>query len=318
MAIAWSERRIVDDVFNGEGTAAVLEGCYQVFVACGMEPAAIEGGWIFGMESKQGYLARVRLRLDEETYLRPAVTFQMCSWDQTREGPIHPLLTGTGRLYRVMACECQFFIACEGVSTEAQDGVHAHSVAGGIPFVPRSEQQDPGACSVESDDVTTELWWSCGNGEAGAQNFRSSLLCSGASVWCGNRNEELLAPETSFGQGASSLRLLATRHAANGNPPRSLRLNGALLALDPLIGWGTPEGDPARVRGQLYNAIFGSNDRPLDEEIETAEEVNGVSQTVSWVNYCHDSQSGSPQTYHGALYLAVGKPVPDLFGNYAY
>jgi hypothetical protein len=197
---------------------------------------------------------------------------------------------------------CQLFISLPGYTNDTHAGLMAHAVAGGVPYVPVIVSPDE--CAAERVHETTEAWWSAG----GSFRYAWDIAWSDSSA-CYNGNLT-----TEYG---GQLFLCAQQSPASdysGVIGQQVQwCNGDPLYFDPLLAWDH------KVRAQLWDALRGSKDAPLDDELET-EEAPG--QFYSWRNWMHHKDINAPDTfisaytYHSALYLLQQTPSPAV--NIAY
>jgi hypothetical protein len=312
MGLAASEGVIVySEQIRGDTKTHLIDDLRDAGELAGWGSQAITGGFKFTLLSKQDLSCKLKIWDDGDSN---QIKLQFLSFDESRQGYRHKLRTGGGRIYLAHVNRCQLFAARLGV--ELFDGVEA--VQGGIPFVPELTNQ----CSVSlAGFQPAEAWWSCGDTDPGTdpQNFRRSHL-SGAA-WSACYNADLMNTESNTTGGYAEmarLQIAGVNLAVNvgffGGPVQLTQFsNGRPLYLDPLILWGSghAHNSVARHRGQLYDAMMPSLDRPLDYK----ETICGA----DWTNYMHGPTHNQTGTKFGCLYLLTGiTPTPATRGPYVY
>jgi hypothetical protein len=321
LGIAFSNAPIIDDLITGTSAAGFVAALDALLVSAGWDRiATLADGFKYRITSPQGLIARVTV---EESGFAGFVNVHMLDDTEAITSQLFDLFCTTGREYRVTAGVCQMFLALPGVSDDQHASQHYHSLACGIPYIAEGELGEilTDECAVHTNsDETTEAWWIEGNGAGGVDNFRYSLICR---KWSACRNGSLV--ESSNFNTAARLRIFPLRHPYgpfNPSAQKTQWCNGEPLFIDPCIGWGDTAGNPARVRGQVYDAMLASYDHALDAELETSEPAGETFASVFWRNYTHFKGSmtaGEPHSYHGSLYLRTGGPGGDPEpSNYAY
>lgn len=320
MGIAFSDAPIVfrGDI-NGGGSASLLAGIDEALNAVGWTSEAIAGGKKYSFTSKQGLKAKCKIAdIGYQSGSDRGITIQFLSEDESQEGYRHPLLYKTGRVYEVTAGRSQMFIAATGFSSDSPEGpggAFGHAVCGGVPFVPNCLDEE------HKQQLVTDCWWSSGteNNFFGAQGFRVGWNTPFSSAWDGCVN---LVREGGVNLPLETvLRLGVVSHPYQdylGLPAnqKTQRIDGSPLFFEPMLIWGSPI---AKLRAQIWDALLGSKDAPLDDEITTQEfdPVTGqLYGTFTWRNWMHDKASGAPASYYSALYLLKGSPIVE--SNYAY
>ena len=332
MGIAFSERLIKGQHIEADGAEEFIENLDLLLRAVNWTPieALEDGGYKYQLESRQELTCRCIVQPDPANP-SSVVIVQFLSDDELVEGRIHRLQMGTGRVLFAIAGHCQLFISLPDYSNDADSYGYGHSVAGGIPYVDPAElgEEVSESCAVTGNsDITTELWWSCGDGGAlgsGNDNFRFSLVCS-PSAFSGVRNGVACHPPL-IGAG-DALRIFPLRHpTAISNPwgQYTAWVDDSPIWIDPLIGWSNRDGQ-ARVRGQLWDAMLASRDMPLDDEIYTTEaDVASTTGRGLWRNYTHYKgvdtpipTDAEPYSYNGSLYLLYRLTQDGIESNYCY
>ena len=97
--------------------------------------------------------------------------------------------------------------------------------------------------------------------------------------------------------------------------------------MEPFLIWGETEGSIGRLRGQIWDAMLATKDRPLEHEITTQEyaPITGIPYgDFKWRNWMH-YQSGdigaARGSYYSGLYLLksiTGQGGGGDQSNYAY
>lgn len=309
MGIAFSNTTVIPArALDGTSAATLKADIHTLLTDAGWTPATVTGGHTYECTSPQTDLttpltAKCRA-IDGEnlggTYLSVYLRFE--SSDNLRQGRQFALRVGVGRTYEAWVNACQLFISLPGYTSDAHSGIMQHAFAGGVPYVPVIV--GPDECAAERVHETTEAWWSAG------VSFRYAWdIAWGDSSACYNGTLT-----TDYG---SQLFLCAQQSPASdfsGVVGQQVQwCDGTPLYFDPLLAWDH------KVRAQLWDAIRGSKDAPLDDEIET-EEAPGAFYT--WRNWMHHKDINAPTTsisaysYHSSLYLLQATPSAAV--NVAY
>lgn len=318
MGIAPSEGVIVwTEALRGDSQAHFIEDFHAATIQGGWGSEAIFGGFMYTLASKQNLGCKMKLTALPDLG-STVMALQFLSLDETKVGYQHLVRVLPGRLFQLHLNRCQMFLSVAGMSEAGSFDFTA--VQGGIPFVPRDAL---GTCGVDvGPTLTTEAWWSNGDTlSSNRNNFRNSHLGGGA--WSACHNRDLMNTATSGAVGGYTplgfLRLIPVTLAVStdfyfGTVPRTVRASGATMYFDPLIQWGSGavHDSLAYFRGQIYDAIQPSIDKPLDFKESRC--------GADWVNYMHDEFIGGHQrTRHGCLYLMRGvTPAPAKRGPYVY
>lgn len=302
---------------RGDTRANLLAGMHTLLSSAGWGSTTITGGYQYQLQSPQGLLARCNV-WDPGSGDKIKVKF--LSEDLLREGPEHQLVVKANRYYRMHAGVCQLFQCVAGVSnSEAFD---LTSLSGGIPFVPELDLPDSLSspfCPFEPD-APTECWWSCGDLGSGSSNFRNSR--NGGPAWSACFNGELFSTAIGGIPDVSALRLVPITISVNVDhffgivpetehyPPGSQNpLFGA-----PWIAFGTPSINTGRVRGILWNSMYCSMARILEDEISRYD--------LTWVNYIYDDNVNLKRSKHISLFLlksgSIDPNAPASRGYYVY
>jgi len=326
--IVFSEGPIAEELIAADDNETFVGEVAAVLASVGWEViGAVGSGLKLEATSPQGLKARCTLTYANNGIGRPVAKLTMMSADESVIAtPCHVLMFAD-QSYRVWANQCQMFVSLPGYADNIYDSSYDTNFACGIPHVFATElgaEVVEGECGImdNAEIVTEELWWTCGGGGVSGTapaTFRWSLTCdrsTGKASW----NHTLLG---GFGN-AHTLRIFPTRHGAvaSGRPSRDYTrwADGEPIFLDPYVGWGDSAGNPAKFRGQLYDAFLASFDQPLDD-IRTTEEpaAGGGTMAVQWRNYTHsqaDMTYSERGSYNGSLYLR--RPGGEVICNYAY
>lgn len=318
--IAFSHSALTVATVNGTNITNLLYGLDIVLQSVGMARVSVTGGFKYTLTSRQGFSACCWIRdLGASQFGMACLSVQFGSVDGSLMGRTHLLGVSAQRAhYDVIASGPQFFIALRGytdqmLTGEGAFGTRAYSVAGGIPYVP------VGTCGEPIEEIT-QVWWSSGSGNG--ESFRSSWRHDDTANWSACYNGEV------FNVGAAAAARL--RLSPVGQPAWDLFYSKqqtqwhdeSPLYFEPLLAWGYPS---ARVRAQIYDAMWASKDQPLDHSLVTQERNpdtgTAYPESFSWRNWSHstgDMSWGSPGTYYGCLYLLTVAPTSFLESNYAY
>lgn len=341
MGIAFSQLPIVDTLVDGSTSALLRSGLHTAVTAAGwVETAAVTNGKRYRLTSSQGL--QCKCLIQDQGVIHGSgfgfINVQFMSEDETRLG-VGMALFIAPRSYRVVAGHCQLFVSLPGYSDDTDNGgatpYYGQSLAGGIPYIAKDQLgiAMTGECGRLVDaELTTESWWSAsatladastiGLGNLGFGNypcFRWGFQTSVAWSACHNADVVNWAKV----QPPSYVRLLPLAHVdfdrtLEVSLKPSIWRNGDPLYIDPFVAWGTSTRAPARLRGQLWDAMICTTDQPLDAALATVED----GQAASWRNYTHYKGSmayGSPGSYHMSLYLLTGTPAGgDTESNYVY
>jgi len=323
MGIAFTQADIVTGTIRGDSSANLPADIAATLVAAGWSRVrSVTNGYVYQTESPQSIGVRVLVQDQGNAYLgKSYIRIQFMNLAEDAPGYAHQLIFGAGREFLMTAGICQFFIAPAGICTEAYLGASGHTVAGGIPFIPENLF---GECGAEAPDFgVTGNWWSCGSGLDGvSRNFRNGYVCAGA--WSGSLNS-LVAMTLGGGdyRRFSCLRLFPLTSTEDVDsswytPMFVRRLDDSPLLIDPLIGWENPYMlyAPARVFGQIWDALLVTEPRDLESEFTTEEEGN----TVTWSCWSDGPEQWGDFTHFCSLHLIKGIAGPPGGGlrNYAY
>ncbi len=331
MAVAYSNRPIVTATIDGSTMGSLLSGLDASLVAAGWTSTAVAGGAEYTLTSPQssgaGNLqAKCRITNSGDTDLAASCArVQFLSLDGARLGRAHTIAVWPGRSYELIAGQCQMFLSLPGYAsnTPGPGGAYSHCVCGGIPHL----RKDCSADAPPADAV--EAWWSSGidNVTSGDTTcFRNSWYHTRAR-WSGCYNGDLA---TGGGQ-ANMLALRAVAHADYDlsfyrSYQKTQWMDQTAIFFDPLLLWGTgvdPANGLAKVRGQVWDAVLGSKDAPLGDEIVTDEVDPSTGAALgrfhwrNWMHYEGDMSFGAPFSYFASLYLLVSVEAQSD-GNYAY
>lgn len=323
MAVAYSNRPIIVAAINGENSATMRSDLDAALRAAGWVSEAIDDGHEYTLTSPQstedGQLqAKCRIRdLGATDSSANCITVQFLSYDGARLGKEHTLAYATGRSYEIIAGVCQMFVALpdHGSTSPGPDSAYSTCVAGGVPFI-RQE------CDADAPVDVMEAWWSSGDGVVAFPppvSFRSAWYHGDETNWSACFEGDLIVAPGGGTGAANRLGLRAIAHPAFDFPiyqsyQKTQWMDETPLYCDPLILWGSgvnPSSGLARVRGQLWDAVLGSKDAPLNDEITSVETVGGGPVSLTWRNWMHyegDMGFGSPFTYYASLYLLVTPP----------
>lgn len=326
--IVFSDGQIVEELFDGSNKTTCVEELADILAAAGWNNlGAITGGYKFELTSRQGLQARCTLVASDFGAGEHGAALTMMSADESAVGATFRLKCAPDQTFKAIANECQLFAWLPGYSDDAFNTNYNHNYACGIPFVFPSElEEEPtaGECGIidNAEIVTRDLWWACGGSGTAFQpaTFRWSLTTSkftSTASW----NYGVIG-----GTGAAqSVRIFPTRHARSTlgvSVDYTRWANGDPIYLDPLIGWGDAAGNPAKFRGQIYDAFLASYDQPLEDTLTTGEpnEEGGLT-SVNWLNYTHSNLMSGASTneygsYNGSLYLR--RPGLRSLNNIAY
>lgn len=325
MGIAYSGTDIVWTAFDGSTKELFVANFHAAALQANWGWSEIADGYEYLLTSPQAGMQPVRLKLWKEPtpYNANRVCFQMLSQDGARVASIYPIRCDGE--YKLHANACQFFLARTGVTLGAGwDGIFGYymgmwAICGGIPYVPTlAEGALPGGGEISWVDHApqepNEAWWCC-------QEFRWSWHCTGFDAcWNGDHRHQIdkytpysfqyITPGRGFLHLPVVTPVLVYNHAKavwwddhEGDEP---------LYLDPLIAWGqnTATADNI-IRGQLWDAVIVSVDRPLDHEMSFED--------LDWVNYMHwEGYLPYSLSYYSSLYLLKGIPAGAMRGHYAY
>jgi hypothetical protein len=313
MGIAASEGVIVwNPATRGESKANLIADIHAAASQAGWGSETIAGGYKYTLASKQSLGCKAKIWDEVFDGFADRINLQFMSLDETLVGGRYQLAVRPARLFQLHVNRCQIFVSVAGVSNSASSDVT--SLQGGIPFIPESEL---GECGVDiGPTLTTEAWWSSGDAASGADNFRNSRR---TASWSACHNGNLMNTSAASYSELARLRLVPVTLAVNTDfffsTVQQTRHLGSdePLYLDPLIQWGSGAvfDSVALVRGQLYDAMMPSIDKPLDFEVSRCE--------VDWINYMHDDNLTLNRSKYGSLYLMKGvTPAAARRGNYVY
>ncbi len=311
MGVAYSNTPIIRTTFDGSTPVNFLAGFRAVAEASGWGIASITDGYEFTLQSPQGGLAPVKLRVWASFYpwMPNRVICRMVSSDGLRAGRdrwINASATWTDPgTFEIHANGCQFFVARAGLSDD--------TVSGGIPRVADlSDAQLFDAREMTWDDQpviedVTEAWWCAGPGGWNA-TLRWSPYDPDKFDACWNG--VLISPDYTLGS-LSSLLLPPVVPVTGRYRFPATWWNDEPLYLDPLLAWPPQPGQPSRIFAQLWDAVQCSVRRPLGDEIE----FDGL----DWVNWMYASDVARwPDCFYASLYLLKGAPPGRSRGSYAY
>jgi hypothetical protein len=318
--IAFSQSPVTVATVDGTSIASLRSGLDTILQSVGWTRVSVTGGFRYTLTSRQEFSASCWIRdLGDDLLGLPCLTIQFGSEDGSIMG--RPHLLGISPLrthYDVIASGPQFFVALRGYTNQVVDGeqtfdVRATSVCGGIPYVPID------TCGEPIEEIT-DVWWSSGAGNG--ESFRSGWRHDDTADWSACYNGEV------FASGAPQEARLRLSPVAQPDwdlfysRQQTQWMDETPLYFEPLIAWGFPS---ARVRAQIYDAMWASKDVPLDSALVTFERNpdTGLSYAESflwrsWSHYFGDMSHGAPGTYYGCLYLLTVAPTSFLESNYAY
>jgi hypothetical protein len=318
MPIAFSRSRIIVTTAPGTSIALLRSGLNTALTDAGWVGSSVTGGFKYVITTRQGLQAACWIRdLGTAPLGVSCLSVHFGSVDGSVMGKEHLLPCNSLReTYQIIANECQMFVALEdtyatGPALETGfGGLPYYAVCGGVPYVPFDVELSE--CGAEPD--VTEAWWASGS----PHGFRSEYQHPDgeySSCWNG---------EAQAGGGAleSRLRLAPLAHpeydfAYDARDPQLTQwADGSPVFTDPLLLWGSPV---ALVRGQIWDAMLGSQRAALDAAITTNETDpdTGVEYAgeFHWRNYLY---SPGMESYYSALYLLT-QPADDfILSNYAY
>ena len=329
MSIAFSHGPLCYQLIDGSTSPDLRAGLDIALAAAGWARVrSVTNGYVYGSLSPQGLPSKLLVQDQDRHYLgKGYINLQWMSGDEARAGYAHELIYASGRSYQAVANRCQLFVSLPGISDQkAPDGGYAHTVAGGTLFIPDNPLAE---CFAEgSEEGAWEAWWSCGSGLGPFdvfENFRTGYRPQ--RRWSASFNGDLMVEDQKDlppYEPANRLRLIpiGVPRPDWGILPsnsRSVLFDEEPLWLDPLVAWGTgaQRDGIARIRGQIWDAMLASCDRPLDSEVVTLED----GQEMRWINFSHstgDMQRGAPGTYYGSLHLLKSGPGVAGLANYAY
>lgn len=227
---------------------------------------------------------------------RPQVKF--------RFGVAHPgriwALADEGRVYQMVANQCQLFLSSPGVLYDFRGSV----VCGGVPF-------------VFPNFTPAEWWWACGDfmGDLGgfaASSFRYSLLTNAfrspglfaapreayfPSNYCTGGGRGCLYLETFTGAGELDYQ---------GTRANTIYLDGSPIYIPALLAWGATNESVPGIRAIIWDAMVGTGPAQMDATMT----YDGS----TWINFTHEQ-------YFGSLYLLMNPgtpPSPVASGTYTY
>ncbi len=330
MGVAYSD---VPPIFapniDGETAAALQAGIHAAMTAAGIDSESTEDGYLYELRSDQNIACRVLIEDAGVVGGKGQLTVQFRSVDGERLGVEHPIIYDTDRIYEMQLSRTQLFLALTGYSSdEAPNGKWGLAVCGGVPYIPDL----PLLCleePVQEQEEITEAWWSSGSDNnvlADGYGFRVSWKNKWKwdGCWQGQRVGGYASPEPSILRLAVLARPLPDW--AGLSAQQTQYVNGDPLYIEPFVVWGETEGAIGRLRGQIWDAILATKDRPLEHEIVT-EEFDPVTALKygnftwrNWMHYQGDMSHGAKGSYYSGLYLL--KSITGQAGggesNYAY
>lgn len=314
-----------DQTLDGSTSANLLVDLDVAVLAAGWTgKTAVPGGFRYALTSPQGLTCHCRIT--DSIFASNRVDVQFSDTADVAFGSLNRILTSAGRVYQIHANPCQIFLAEVGVTK-----TNGRSMSGGIPFVP----EDVGDCHDDvSPTLTTEAWWSIGSSSSGDgvdfrcfhfsdvtwSTFINGTLQRGAPGgdpfpnigYTDQDRLRLSVPALAVNIESFFGLVQRTRHYGGGELPT----NDRPLYVEPFLVW------TSKIRGEIYDALMPTLDRPLDYLDILYDTVLGSFQFINWM---HDSQREHPSdnygTRFGCLYLLTSDSVGDtvtLKGGYVY
>jgi hypothetical protein len=314
----------------GGNAQSLLAQIHRVLVWAGWFPTPVEAGYEYVIYSPQGAGLKARCRITD-TYRQggsSGLVVQFRSFDGQRVGYPHPIICEQGRWYEMTVGKSQLFLATTGYSSDSPEGTGGawgNWVCGGIPYI----AELPDLCLDEPIPGQTvfEAWWSSGSDNnllaaAAGYGFRVGWRNRWAwdGCWNGSRIGGYAMPE----QSVLRIAVLAQPYPDYGIYPSYQQTQWAMgtpLYLEPFLIWGDTEQDYGRLRGQIWDAMWCTLDRPLDQEMMTFEQGRGWVTWRNWTHYKGNMSMGAPGSYYGSLYLVKKvdlEPEELIESNYAY
>lgn len=313
-----------NQALDGSASANLLVDLDIAVLAAGWTgKTVVPGGFRYDLLSPQGLTCRCRIT--DSIFAANRVDIQFSDTADVAFGPLHRILTTAARIYQIHVSPCQIFLSELGVTR-----ADSRSMSGGIPFVP----EDVGDCHDDvTPTLTTEAWWSIGSSSSGSgvdfRCFHFSDVTWGTFI---NGTLQRGSPDAAFPNipytDQDRLRLSVpalainidtffgiiqrTRHYGGGELPTDDRP----LYVEPFLIWAS------KMRGQIYDALCPTLDRPIDYLDILYDTTLGSFQFINWM---HDSQREVPSdnygSRYGCLYLLTSDAVGDtvtLKGGYVY
>lgn len=275
------------------------------FASRGWISAAITNGYRLHGKSPQNYDVYLDIWDPGNIWWTTPIALRLKSYFADIYGATHYLQFSGGRAYQLHVSRCQFFISVPGMSSDAWGS----AACGGIPHMTDE-------CG-RSEDPVTEVWWSMGDTFSNpffiAASPRTNLrtFVPNTFTWTspctGCYNGVVITGIDPRWSGVPQI--FPIQSAATENPlltdnSHPLWVDGTALRYVAQIGWGDAYDKPAKIRGQLYDAVIQSKVSAIDTE-ETFDGHDWICYTNSW--------------YWGNLWIlkGTGAVSGDLW-NYCY
>lgn len=281
MPVAYSELPIVKASIRCDTAAHAIADLDAILTSVGwVHLATLPGGFVYTVESPQGFLANVLIQDDihykadyplADLYNFRSVVLQVYNIADTfRSFPYQLQTNAAYSSMQVVAGICQLFVSVPGLA-----GGGWGSVACGIPFVP----EEAGPCVTGlAPVVTDDVWWANG-GSQFAFDWRAAANCYACSTYYRN-GVGVIAADNNNVRPLDGLLCLFPLTATNTYSvaqiswPTITYSTHNVLNIDAFVGWGWS------IRGQLWDAFLQTAATTLDQ-IQSFNDVNADGDTFT-------------------------------------
>ena len=261
MPIAYSQRTIIKAAVRSDTSANFRADIDTALLSAGWSIIrTVTNGKVYQCVAAPVSTLKLRLLVQDQgtgSTFAHWIVFQAMSGDESAVGLAQTVAVATGGVvtgYQVIVGCCQFFLSIPGRVVSGILADQSGAFACGVPSLPFGTAA-PG-CSVNGElAAITDMWWSCGDGNAlsYAENFRSGPRCFNAWSACRNGVVTFAGVGNLPLSGMLGLWFLSPVDNIDapfyGAVPITTYGINSPLVIDALIGWNF------LIQGQLWDAF---------------------------------------------------------------